>query len=180
MVTLETGVEGQADRSLSRRASYVSVAWDRFVESPLIGHGPLSYPELYAKSEHAPLFGRSKTRVNKGYQRPAHNTYLETLVETGLAGLAAFVALLFVGWRNFSQSVSRFRQLGYMRLADLTRAYQVAFLSQLIYFLFLSQTFAKLAWVALGMSVIAVRLSKRHVEDENIPKNLTELTRSSG
>lgn len=157
--SLLLAIEGEADRSINRRVSYVYVAWDRFRESPVIGHGPFQYPDLYARSDYAALLTKTTDVSGIGFRRRAHNTYLETLVELGIIGLSAFLAILFAGWRNFSHSVKRFRQAGDNHLADLTRAYQIAFLSQLLYFLFLSQTFSDITWAVLGMSVVALRLS---------------------
>ena len=166
ILTLVEGVEGQPDRSLSRRASYLVVGEEAFLKAPLLGHGPQTYPDLYAQSDYAALFVDGQTSGGGGYRRRAHNTYLETAVELGFLGLGTLLLLLMAGWRNFTHAVHRFRQAGLQSMVDLTRAYQIAFLSQLLYFFILSQPFAKFVWAMLGMSVVASRLSA-HAGDQS-------------
>ena len=159
-ISLVTGIKGiTEDRSLERRSTYIEVGWDGFKESPLIGQGPEMFPDLYAQSKYAGSFVAS-LETGGGYYRRAHNIYLETLVETGLLGLGAFLSILVAGWCNFSSSISRFRKAGYPRMADLTRAYQIALLSQALFFTFGNQNFSKFYWALLGISVVATRLSR--------------------
>jgi len=82
---------------LAGRPLFWSIAWRDFVAHPLTGSGPLTYAGQYVNG----------TRAIRAYLAPhAHNLFLSTLAEEGLAGLAALVWVLAAsvvalarGWR---------------------------------------------------------------------------------
>lgn len=59
----------QADTSTQRRASYLIVAWEAFLESPVLGSGTNTFPEIWEKSQESLRF--------EGIERGAHNTYMQ-------------------------------------------------------------------------------------------------------
>ncbi len=88
-VRMTRGEDGQLDHSAELRIALWEDSWELIRARPALGTGFNTYPYL----------GRV------GSYRDTHNYYLEVLVETGVAGLALFVALLarsfLEGWRLF-------------------------------------------------------------------------------
>lgn len=74
------------DTNLVMRREYAMQAFRAFIDAPLTGHGPGSFPLLSKTYQSQP--GR--------FARYAHSFPLELLAETGLAGLASVGTLIFV------------------------------------------------------------------------------------
>ncbi|MBU1003131.1 MAG: O-antigen ligase family protein [Proteobacteria bacterium] len=138
-----------SDDSISRRIDYITVGWDQFIKSPFIGHGPGVFKELWAETVHA---GDVEKGQSRSFLRPAHNTYLEMLVGTGLLGLGFYLCVILAAWRNFREAQQRLHEAGRSREASMAGAYKIAFAAMLIYFLILSAQTHKFFWVSLAFS----------------------------
>nr|WP_274611040.1 O-antigen ligase family protein [Rhodovibrio sodomensis] len=150
------GRELASDAALDRRAGYIQVAFDAFPRHPVLGTGPDTFKEIWANSRQARWFEMS--------ERPAHNTYLEVLIGNGIVGLAAFLALLLVTYRNYAGAERLLRQHGDETSAHLIGAYKIAFLSVLIYFLVKSGIDHKYFILALPLSVAAQRFAAHRIQ----------------
>jgi O-antigen ligase len=89
---------GEYDFSMRERAFVAQLAWERFLENPLIGNGIGS-------------------TLSKGARVGTHNMYLMLMAEQGLFGLALYVSLIAVvavqGWNLAWSAVSeRARDIG--------------------------------------------------------------------
>lgn len=82
-----------SDRTLLRRMSYNLIGLEQVARHPVAGIGPGAYPTVYASHEYRWYPGREQDR------RQLHNSYMEVAAETGLVGLALFVAVLLAGFR---------------------------------------------------------------------------------
>ena len=114
------------DAALDRRAAYLQVAADAFWQHPLLGHGTDCFQAIWVDSEQTRWFDMAR--------RPAHNTYVEVLVGTGLLGFAAFAALLLVIYRNYRWAERLLWRLGDDPAAHLAGAYKLSFVAVLLYF----------------------------------------------
>jgi putative inorganic carbon (HCO3(-)) transporter len=86
-----------------RQAVYTG-GWQMFLERPLTGWGINQMPSELA-------------RHVSGYNHPVlypHNTYLELLVEHGIAGLALYLWLMWEVWRLGRGTVPRAEQSGFL------------------------------------------------------------------
>jgi O-antigen ligase len=86
-----------------REAVYTG-GWQMFLERPLTGWGINQMPSELA-------------RHVSGYNHPVlypHNTYLELLVEHGIAGLALYLWLMYEIWRLGRGPVPRTEQSGFL------------------------------------------------------------------
>ena len=75
------------DGDVAQRDKIMPLAWDMFLEKPVLGWGPVT---------HSFELGR---RVGKP-SRDAHNVYLSVLIETGLLGAIPFFAGLWLSLRS--------------------------------------------------------------------------------
>lgn len=143
------------DRSLSRRSSYLSVAWDAVQQRPLLGSGPDTFKEYYAESDVTRLY----TKVSDRMARQAHNTYVEVLVGTGVVGLVLYLAVLHRAWWHFRVAENAFQRAGEAKAADLMGCYRVGFLVLLLFLLMMTEMYHKYMLLSLGLSQVALRVS---------------------
>ncbi|MFO0788362.1 MAG: O-antigen ligase family protein [Pirellulales bacterium] len=88
------GTAEEAHHSVDQRASFAYVSWQMFRDHPIFGVG---FGRFY--DEKLPYLSdrRQKVELDSIRSLHHHNTLLSFLTETGMIGLAAFVALL-VAW----------------------------------------------------------------------------------
>lgn len=132
------------DTSLDRRTSYVQVAIKAFIERPMLGWGTDTFRELWFLSEVSDEF--------KNVRRPAHNTYLEVLVGSGLLGLAIFLWLLTRTYRNYLRAERELATIGDRRGVDLAASYRIAMIAILFYFFVKSGIDHKLFLLSIPLS----------------------------
>ena len=142
------------DLSLERRFSYLVVAWDAFKERPLTGWGPDSFRYIYEDSDMA----RKYVRKNHDRDRPAHNTYLEVLIGTGLPGLMMFLLILLQALRDFTRARKTLLRHGDEDGAGWVGAYRLSLFGLLVFLLLFSDIYHKYLLLSLGLSQCA-----RHV-----------------
>jgi O-antigen ligase len=152
------------DRALRRRASYIVVARDFFLEKPLLGHGPDAFASLYEQTE----IGRALKWSNESGRRKAHNTYIEVLTGSGLAGLVMFLLLLGYSMKSFSRARRLFLASGQEQQALLVTAYQLSFTTLLIYLLIYSEVTHKYLLVSLAASQIALYLAGKTPAEQEL------------
>jgi len=131
------------------------VAKNAFLNDPILGAGPGAFPRLYAKSNYAHAMAENR----EDYYRSAHNTYVEILAGTGLAGLIVFGIILALALRSlFRRPLDDSPASIDVALARRTVGYSLlAFLASLV---FLSQPYHKYIWLFVGLAIIAERLNR--------------------
>ena len=88
--TVELKEDRQQDKYADDRIAFWAVHWDMFSEKPLFGHG-LSYSQDYLDRYYA---SHGLGELKKKY--PAHNMFLQLMVNTGLAGLLIWLARILI------------------------------------------------------------------------------------
>lgn len=151
----QTSLTSWEDSSLVRRASYLEVASDAFLERPLFGHGLDSFYQIYAQTQYAKIDKES----GKVLGRYAHNSYLEILVGTGIIGLITFLMLLFTALRAFTIAKQRYLKAGMIEEADFIAGLRLFLFATLFYLLIFSETHHKFMLVGLALSQLALRYS---------------------
>jgi len=151
--TIMKGAE--ADRSTRRRKGYLVVGWNSIKKNPLLGTGTFSFRKVWVNSEMTKYFDME--------ERPAHNTYLEILVGTGIIGFFFFMMLLWQVFLNFTKAKRLFLDSGLHSMASLASAYRLSFVAVTIYFLFKSGLDHKLFLLSVPLSQIALTLAVKHL-----------------
>ena len=147
----KTLVSGPRDKSLNRRADYIRVAIDSIFQHPVMGTGADTFKQVWYDS--------LIRRKYKFEVRPAHNTYLEVSVATGLVGLGVFLAMLFQGFRDFSLAKQQLLDTGQEEMASLVAAYRLSFLCILAYFFLKSGLDHKFYLLILPLSQVAYHIA---------------------
>jgi putative inorganic carbon (hco3(-)) transporter len=157
----------EEDKAIARRVSYLQVGWEAFKEHPIMGAGPGTFKYLYASSTYAQMFGGEKDDI----ERYAHNTYLEFLIGNGVAGLLFFIIIVWTAMKNFSTSRKQYTLQGKQDMVSLISAYQISFVSLLIYLSIFSDMYHKYLIISLALSQIALNLSQNSLIDSDGDSN---------
>jgi O-antigen ligase len=139
------------DSSFEQRRLLTRVAWQIFLDHPLLGVGAGNYTLHF--DEYAQDVGSlSREYEELGEQHYPHNFYLEIAAETGLVGLGAFgaaVAACFAALRRARRaSLAR----GDTPTAALARAFQIAVVGYLLSSLFLHGHHIRYLWLLFGFA----------------------------
>ncbi|MCU0652651.1 MAG: O-antigen ligase family protein, partial [Candidatus Pacebacteria bacterium] len=90
------------------------IAWQSFLERPMLGWGPENFGYAFAKHFN-PCLGSQECGDDLWYDR-AHNIILDTMVETGMVGLVAyavlFAAAIFTLWKAYFAKRADFAAAG--------------------------------------------------------------------
>jgi O-antigen ligase len=143
---LSTIFNNDGDTTLLRRLSYHIIGVDQFLEQPIVGIGAGNFPIYYGDFENRFVPGRSELR-------PLHNQYLQYMVESGLIGGLAYIALLFTAFLSLRDTYLKARSA---ELSLMAEALLFSFTSIVIQMLYLSSKFNKYLWIYIGLA-IAVR-----------------------
>lgn len=159
---LELGSGG--DNSLNRRSTYLIVGYESFLENPIIGAGPGVFPEIYKQTNYAAMFADTE----KELRRYAHNTYVEIVVGSGLVGLTLFLIWLLTVFRCYNRSIRiAFENRDYA-LVYASRAYRIAFLAMMIYFLIKSADDHKFFLLIVSMAAVALKVAQGKNDPEEV------------
>jgi O-antigen ligase len=149
----DTRVTG--DRSLERRTAYLIVAKDSVLDRPFLGYGTNTFGELWYLSQESDAFD--------DVRRPAHNTYAEVVVGTGVLGLASFIVLLAVVYRNYMRAERLLDSVSDRSASHLVAMYRIAYTSVLFYFLVKSGLDHKLFILAVALSTTVVHFAEQEL-----------------
>ncbi len=151
----QRSVTDTQEKAVGRRASYLVVGLHSFLRSPVWGHGPGVFEEIYAGTEYARRFAKTQEEL----KRYAHNTYVEVLVGTGVVGLFLFLGIIWRATRNFTLAARAFEARGDPEAAAMARTYRFAMLFALLYLVLLSDVYQKYVLLCLGLSQAGMYLS---------------------
>ena len=147
-------------RTGSGRLNEWGGAWTAFKERPLLGLGFGAFP-----AESTALMLRTQGVDLANYElRPygvrAHNTYLESVAELGVVGLALFIGLLISCGRSLWRAARMAAQANNQPLRRIANALLVALLAWSISAVFLSVQTSRSLWMLVGLSIAVVKLTR--------------------
>ncbi len=152
-----TGLQSQAgsagqDLSLIGRTSEIKAGLLMFEEHPILGIGIGNYKIRYQE------YTRRLGLEFRTGAREAHSTYTQILAETGLIGMAVYIALF--GWLllELRRTVKRLRQHDID--SSWLVALQIAIICYLTSSLFLHQDFIRYLWLLVALSFAGINISQ--------------------
>jgi O-antigen ligase len=150
----------QVDGALRGRATENLAALDTFRDHPLVGVGPGQFFERYSQTYANEL----DLRFLKTSRR-AHNLYLEMAADTGVLGLAAFLAVVLV---TIGQLVRAAGLCAVHRpdLALLAHAFALSLFAYLATGLFLQLAYQRYFWFVLALASATAWIAARAGGDE--------------
>jgi O-antigen ligase len=98
--------------------------------------------------------------------RVVHNTYLQVLVETGVIGLALFLAVILGCLATLWRAAKRFEQLGNDAMSTIARATLVAALGALAASFFLTNATDLRIWLLFGLGPALLAIARREEREQ--------------
>jgi O-antigen ligase len=162
-LTATSGAEVQADESTRSRTTEMGAAALAFLDHPLVGVGPGGFPFYY--QTYAPRVGievrettTSGTDKGEVARREAHDIVLGVAADTGLLGLAAFTAVIWLTLRDLRRA--RRRWLGIRPdLVTMIDSIGLALAAYLAAGLFLTLAFERYLWLLVALAGAAGALA---------------------
>ena len=133
------------------RTDLWTVATRMIEANPLLGVGVGNFPEEAGRYLLVPGLLR-ETQFIVVDPKVAHNAYLEVAAETGLPGLALFVALLGTAFASCRRAWLRAEAIGDRHLSVAARALFVALVAYAVAIVWLSQQYGKQLWLLLALA----------------------------
>jgi O-antigen ligase len=103
--------------------------------------------------------------MSGGAFRTAHNSVVQALVELGVLGCGLFLYSYYAAWKELGRvyaSVPVGESIDRRKLEMYARALQIALAGNIVAGFFLSQAYASLLWMIIGLSAALVRVSDLH------------------
>jgi O-antigen ligase len=155
--TAQAGQQTSADESTRSRATEMGAAGLAFIHHPILGVGPDGFPFYY--QQYAQQVGievrdtAARTGATAGQlpQREAHDLFIGVAADLGLAGLAAFLGILYLTLRDLLRARRRWLWLR-VDLVCIADALFLAVLAYVVAGLFLSLAFERYFWLLLALA----------------------------
>ena len=151
-------VTGQADvreeASLRGRLSELLVAWQMFIEHPIVGVGVGNYPAYYQS------YSRQIGLDPRTENREPHNLFLEVAAETGIVGLIVFFMVLYYSYRGIHDAWIAFKKNNLEDYAGLVAVFGIGFLGYLTAALFIHGAYPRYLWLLVGLALALPQVAK--------------------
>jgi len=151
--------EVSPDASIRGRATEMLAALRVFLDHPVLGVGPGQYTPFYSEKYHSdPQFAFKYVPGARG----AHNLYLQIAAETGIIGLAVFMAMVFLILRQLWQAR---RHWAYSRpeVANLATALFLSLTAYLVHSVFAHLAYERYFFLLLALAGVAVQICRSDI-----------------
>ena len=169
VATLGSLVSGSSsatsNQSLRSRSTEMKAAANVFLDHPVVGVGPGSFPLYY--QEYARKVGldvheaaQAGSRRGEEARRESHNIFLSIAADLGILGVLSFLAIIYLTFRRLNRS-----RKGWLRshpdAANLAASFMLALAAYLTSGLFLTLAFERYFWLILALAGSAAALDLR-------------------
>jgi putative inorganic carbon (HCO3(-)) transporter len=148
--------DSRADAAIRGRATENLAALATFRDHPILGAGPGGFFRRYSQEEANKLDLRFL-----GKNRRAHNMYLEIAADTGIVGLAAFLAIVVATLAQLRRVARLWTALGREDLVVLAQAFFLALVAYLASAAFLQLSYQRYFWFLLALANATAWLLRR-------------------
>lgn len=141
-------LEPSKDQTIYRRLSYHIIGLDLLEQFPMFGVGFGNYPLFFDDYDYRWIEGRFSPE--DGGSRQLHNQYFQIAAESGIIGVACYLALLGTCWVGLSRVR---RKAATPTIGVLAEAVHFSFASLLIQIAFLANKYNKYLWIYVGLAI---------------------------
>ncbi len=153
------GQRGVPDTSVVRRYVLNVAAWHVFLDHPILGVGPGHFAAYYSMP-----YGNRVGLIEQLKKYRGHNLYFETLAETGILGLASFLAIILAIMRGLWRAWRRLQHKG-SEFADAAMAFFLCLVAYLISAIFAHLSYQRYFWLLMALCSATIHILGR-VEQE--------------
>ncbi|MFM5953753.1 MAG: glycosyltransferase [Novosphingobium sp.] len=156
----DDGSNGAEDSSFRQRRILMTVAWREFLDHPLTGVGAGNYTEHF--DGYADAIGSTQRSFDKfNLQHFPHSLPLEILAETGLAGMAAFVAIIAAAMFAARSAYRAFLRGDDRHSANLVFSVALGIIAFLTTSVFLHGAYIQYLWLLIAFVATARQIALR-------------------
>jgi putative inorganic carbon (hco3(-)) transporter len=168
-----TALDSRADAAIRGRATENLAALATFRDHPFLGAGPGGFFRHYSQEEANELDLRFLPK-----NRRAHNMYLEIAADTGIAGLAAFLAVVVATLAQLLRVARLWTALGREDLVVLAQAFFLALVAYLASAAFLQLSYQRYFWFLLALANATAWILRREATRSAAPTMAPPASRS--
>lgn len=147
------------DSSFAERRLYAGVAWQQFLEHPVLGVGVGNYTAHF--DDYAQRVGSVGRQYEEEGRFFAHNLYLEIGAETGVLGLVGFALSMVAGIVYLRRAYASFLAAEDSVMAGLARALEISLIGFLLFGVFLHNQYPRYPFLILGFAAAVYRICCR-------------------
>jgi len=140
--------------SIRGRMSELLVAWQMFMEHPILGVGVSNYPEHYQS------YSRQIGLDPRTENREPHNLFLEVAAETGIVGLVVFFMVLYFSFRGIYQAWHGFNRSGLKEYAGLVAVFGIGMVGYITAGLFIHGAYPRYFWLLVGLALALPQVAR--------------------
>ncbi len=152
IATGQTDVREEA--SIRGRLSELLVAWQMFMDHPILGVGVSNYPNYYQS------YSRQIGLDPRTENREPHNLFLEVAAETGLVGLIVFIMILYFSFRSIFHAWHTFNKLDLPDYAGLVAVYGIGLVGYFTAAMFIHGAYPRYLWLLIGIALALPQVVK--------------------
>jgi hypothetical protein len=146
------GQPGVPDTSVAKRYVINVAAWHVFLDHPILGVGPGHFAEYYSLP-----YGNRVGLIELGKKYRGHNLYFETLAETGILGLAAFLAIILAIMHGLWKIWKKLQREG-SESSDVAIAFFLCLVAYLISAIFAHMSYQRYFWLLMALSSATIHI----------------------
>jgi putative inorganic carbon (hco3(-)) transporter len=153
------GQKGVPDTSVVRRYVLNVATWHVFLDHPILGVGPGHFSDYYSLP-----YGNRVGLIEQLKKYRGHNLYFETLAETGILGLASFMAIILAIMHGLWRAWTRLRHIG-SEYADTALAFFLCLVAYLISAIFAHLSYQRYFWLLMALCSATIHILGRVEQD---------------
>ena len=151
----------------SGRSSIWTVALRVVDAHPMLGVGTDNFIRVEGQYVGRPGAVDAQFLINS--PKVAHNTYLEALIDLGIPGLIATIAVLAISLGSAIRAAWIFERLGQTDMEVLARTVVLALVALYTADFFVSNQYAKFQWIVLALGPVLYRLADDAIPPVQLP-----------
>jgi O-antigen ligase len=128
-------------------------AWHVFLDYPILGVGPGHFAEYYSMP-----YGNRVGLIEQLKKYRGHNLYLETLAETGILGLASFLAIILAIMHGLWKISKRLQHEEGSESSDVAMAFFLCLVAYLISAIFAHMSYQRYFWLLMALSSATIHI----------------------
>lgn len=160
------GVSSQStqepDESVRGRLGEMRVAWELFMDHPLLGVGYNNYENYFQQ------YTLNLDQMPRGEARPAHSLYLEVAAEGGVVGIGAFAMLLAYFARIAVRGYTSLSRSSHSSHANMIAGLAMGLVGYLIAAIFLHDAYPRFFWLLAGLILAVPGMMVDQHQNENL------------
>ena len=149
------GALSSNDAAIRGRFGEMQVAWQMFLDHPLLGLGVSNYETSFQR------YNLRLGLAPRNEMREAHSLYLEIAAERGILGLAVFGTLVAMLAAAVTRARRRFAESGRQDGANLAGAIGFAWIGYAVTAIFLHDAYSRYFWLLVGITLALPQIAGR-------------------